>query len=284
MEALRRVLWRHQGGSCGGVKEGPRRILWNHQGGSCGGIERSCERAKEHLVAASRVPSANQGRHYRQSDSSGTGTHWQGLENGSSAPSANQRRTLKALKEKIRAAIRTALMEGCGKHRNVFIIGPPNAAKTHLLAPLVAIFGPDSFRRPLGKTNYPMMDIHGKKVCVLEDLRSATFGLGWDAYLVWWEGLPLPTPMPQNHHKGPKEYVDRAPVFATGGDRLRIPLREALELGVDPSVQNEMMDKRWVYFHFTHSFDGSNRESVPPWAHCFAKWVQHSELAIIDFF
>jgi len=186
--------------------------------------------------------------------------------------------------ETVRAALRTALKDGCGKHRNVFIVGPANAAKTHLLAPLVSIFGKESFRRPLGKTNYPMMDIHGKKVCVLEDLRAATFGLGWDAYLVWWEGLPLPVPMPQNHHRGPKDYVDRAPVFATGGERLRIPLREALDLGVDPSVQNDMMNKRWVYFTFTQRFDGSERQSVKPCGHCFAKWVQDGELAVVDFF
>ena len=30
-------------------------------------------------------------------------------------------------------------MEGCQKHCNVFFIGPPNAAKSHLLAPVIAI-------------------------------------------------------------------------------------------------------------------------------------------------
>ena len=72
--------------------------------------------------------------------------------------------------------------------------------------------GGDPFRRPLGKTNFPMMDIHGKKVCVLEDLRAGTFGLGWDAYLVWWEGANVPVPMPQNHHKGSLDYEDAAPI------------------------------------------------------------------------
>jgi hypothetical protein len=173
----------------------------------------------------------------------------------------------------VRAAMRKALQVGCAKHTNVFFIGPPNAAKTHLVASLVALFGKDSFRRPLGKTNYPMMSIHGKKVCVLEDLRAGTFGLGWDALLVWWEGQWLPVPMPQNHHKGPKDYTDAAPVFATGGDKLRIPLREALEQMVDPAVQNDMMDKRWVYFRFLHTFDGAERKSVRPCPHCFSKWL-----------
>ena len=72
--------------------------------------------------------------------------------------------------------------------------------------------------------------IHGKKVCVLEDLRAGTFGLSWDAYLVWWEGLVL-----QNQHRGPLDYEDQATVFATGGERLKVPLKEALEPGVDPN-------------------------------------------------
>lgn len=173
----------------------------------------------------------------------------------------------------VRAAVRKALREGCSKHTNVFFVGPPNAAKTHVVAPLVAIFGKDSFRRPLGKTNFPMMSIHGKKVCVLEDLRPGTFGLGWDALLVWWEGQALPVPMPQNHHRGPKDYLDAAPCFATGGEKLRIPLREAMEQMVDPAVQNEMMDKRWVYFCFSQTFNGAARKVVRACPHCFTEWL-----------
>ena len=182
----------------------------------------------------------------------------------------------------VRAAVRKALQEGCGKHTNVFFVGPPNAAKTHLVAPLVAIFGKDSFRRPLGKTNYPMMNIHGKKVCVLEDLRPGTFGLGWDALLVWWEGQALPVPMPQNHHRGPKDYNDRASCFATGGEKLRIPLKEALEQMVDPGVQNEMMDKRWVYFWFMQTFNGAARKVVRACPHCFARWLTDPAAVVPD--
>ena len=186
----------------------------------------------------------------------------------------------------IRAALRTALKEGCGKYQNVFIIGPPNAAKSHLLAPLIAIFGKHSFRRPLGKSNFPMMEIHGKKVCVLEDLRVATFGLGWDAYLVWWEGQPLPVPMPQNQHKGALDYTDKAPVFATAGEKMRIPLREAVDLGLDPQVQNNMMDARWQYFQFRHAFVGEERRPVPACGHCFGKWLAafDEDVAVVDFF
>ena len=186
----------------------------------------------------------------------------------------------------IRAAFRKALQQGCGKDQNVFLIGPPNAAKSHLLASMIAIFGKHSFRRPLGKSNFPMMEIHGKKVCILEDLRVTTFGLGWDAYLVWWEGQAIPVPMPQNHHKGSLDYEDKAPVFATGGEKLRIPLREALENAMDPQKQNDMMDVRWHYFQLLHSFLGDARRPCPACGCCFSKWLTAvgDDVAVVDFF
>ena len=126
--------------------------------------------------------------------------------------------------------------------------------------------------------------IHGKKVCVLEDLRAGTFGLSWDAYLVWWEGLVL-----QNQHRGPLDYEDQATVFATGGERLKIPLKEALELGVDPTVQNDMMDKRWKYFRFTHTFNGAARRKVKACGCCYGKWLcgrcgRCDGVAVVDYF
>ena len=74
----------------------------------------------------------------------------------------------------VRAALRRALLLGCGKEISVFIYGPTNAAKTHLLQPLVAIFGDRAFVRPVGKGNFPLQDLPGKKVVVLRDLRAAT--------------------------------------------------------------------------------------------------------------
>jgi hypothetical protein len=194
----------------------------------------------------------------------------------------------------VRLAICRALQRGGEKFTNLFFLWPPNAAKTHVVAPLVTIFGKDSFRRPIGKSNFPMMNIHEKKVCVLEDLRIGTFGLSFDAYLVWWEGLPLPVPMPQNQCKGPKDYTDAAPIFATGGEKLRIPLREALELGLDPVRQNDMMDATWRYFQFSHAYTKETRVLVKPCGQCFARWLCQSvgaeevdaeeDCVVVDFF
>ncbi len=55
-------------------------------------------------------------------------------------------------------------------------------------------------------------------------------------------------------------------------------------MGLDPQVQNAMMDKRWIYFRFTRSFDGADRQEVQPCAKCFARWVMEEETISVDFF
>ncbi len=56
------------------------------------------------------------------------------------------------------------------------------------------------------------------------------------------------------------------------------------EARFDPQVQNAMMDKRWIYFRFTRSFDGADRQEVQPCAKCFARWVMEEETISVDFF
>lgn len=173
----------------------------------------------------------------------------------------------------LKQAIRSALEFGCRKHNNVFIYGPRSSGKSHLLEPLMAIFGEAAFTRPAGKSNYPLQDLFGKKVCLLQDVRARSFGLGFDALLVWWEGKSFRVPLPQNAHCGDRSYDERAPIFATSGDKLRIPNSEALADGVDPQQQNAMMDHRFRYFHFPLGLDARQVREVAPCGHCFAKWL-----------
>jgi hypothetical protein len=105
----------------------------------------------------------------------------------------------------VRAAIVQALQEGCCKHKNVFLYGPNTSGKSHVLKPLAEIFKGYVFLRPVGKGNYPLQQLFGKKVCVLQDVRVNSFKLDFDSLLVWWEGEDFPVPMPRNHHKEDKE-------------------------------------------------------------------------------
>jgi hypothetical protein len=173
----------------------------------------------------------------------------------------------------LRRAIRKALEQGCLKHTNVFIYGPRSSGKSHVLEPLMKIFSGSAFTRPAGKSNYPLQDLFGKKVCVLQDLRVRTFSLCFDALLVWWEGKAFRVPLPQNVHTGDGFYTEAAPIFATSGGKLRIPLAEAIAENVEPQGQNDMMDERFCYFHFPVGLSKEQIRLVEPCKRCFATWL-----------
>ena len=82
----------------------------------------------------------------------------------------------------IKSAVRRALQGGSGKRRNVYFYGPKDAGKSFMLKPIIKIFDDHCFTRPVGKANnYPLQDLFGKKVVVLQDLRLSTYRLPFDA-------------------------------------------------------------------------------------------------------
>ena len=114
----------------------------------------------------------------------------------------------------LKAAITHALKHGCAKGTKVFIYGPTNAGKSHILEALITLFGDFAFTRPVGRANnYPLQDLFGKKVVVLHDFRTTTYRLDLDGLLVWFECGRLRAPAPQNHEKGDLMYGERAPIF-----------------------------------------------------------------------
>lgn len=173
----------------------------------------------------------------------------------------------------LRHALRRALQEGCKKHTNVFLRGPNTSGKSHVLKPLAEIFDGCVFLRPVGKGNYPLQEIFGSKVCLLQDVRVVSFKLDFDALLVWFEGEKFPAPLPRNRHDQDMHYTERAPVFISSGSKFRIPRTEAQHLGVNEDEQNRMMDARFAYFHFPRSLTKDEKVEVPSCAHCFSKWI-----------
>ena len=173
----------------------------------------------------------------------------------------------------LRRALRQCLQERCQKFTNVFIYGPKTSGKSHVAKGVAEMFPDRVFLRPVGTNNLPLQKIFVKKVCVLQDVRVDTFKLSFDSLLVWWEGDSFPVPLPQNRHDGDREYKEAAPLIATSGSKLRIPLAEALRLSLDPEQQNSMMDDRWQYFHFPRTFLKHEVIAIPPCARCCAKWL-----------
>ena len=179
---------------------------------------------------------------------------------------------------RLRLAIRAALQGGCDKGNNIYIYGPKDAGKSHVLKPLGILFGKYAFVRPVGKkSNYPLQEIFDKKVCVLQDFRTSTYQMGFDDLLVWFEGEKFVVPLPQNTNKGDKLYDQRAPVFISAGSKLRIPLKEASTLQVDPDEQNVMMDGRFRFFFHPVAVTNPDR-TLKPCPRCFAEWMCSPEL------
>ena len=173
----------------------------------------------------------------------------------------------------VRRALRRCLQQGCKKFTNVFLYEPKTLGKSHVAKPLIKIFQGRVFLRPAGVASFPLQQIFGKKVCVLQDIRIDTFKLSFDSLLVWWEGESFPVPMPQNRHDGDRLYAESAPVIATSGDKLRIAAHEAQRLQLCPDKQNSTLDDRFVYFHFPRTFLKKEVVEVEPCGRCFAEWV-----------
>ena len=174
----------------------------------------------------------------------------------------------------LRNAIREALQTGAEKHTNVYVYGPKDAGKSHVLKPMVAVFGEYCFVRPVGKKNsFPLQALFDKKVCVLQDFRASTYQMGFDDLLVWFEGESFEVPLPQNSHKGNRVYSEKAPLFISAGSKLRISQKEAVELQVNPEEQDAMMDARFTSFRHPVPVPQSRLRKVKPCPKCFARWV-----------
>ena len=172
----------------------------------------------------------------------------------------------------VKAALRRALQLRNRKHSSVYFYGPKDAGKSFLLKPLIELFADLAFTRPVGKpSNYPLQDLFGKKMVILQDLRMSTFQLAFDHLLAWFEGEKFRVPLPQNHHKGDGLYTEAAPIVASSSSKLRID-RAFLDAGLDPDRQDAMMDTRWVYFHMPVSMP-ADIEAPTPCARCFATWL-----------
>ena len=164
---------------------------------------------------------------------------------------------------------------GAMKHINVFLYGPNTSGKSHLLKPLMEVFADCCFLRPAGKGSFPLEELFGAKVCVLQDVRVSTFKLAWDDLLVWFEGEKFTVPI---KFCKDKLYAERAPVFISTASKFCMGKQEAERLKVDPFEQGAMMDARFRFFHFPRTLTADEKVETRPCKRCFALWLQHGSL------
>lgn len=174
-----------------------------------------------------------------------------------------------------RASMVKALKEGARKLNNVFLYGPRNSGKSSALSALEAIFKDMCFSRPVGKSNYIMSNVIGKKVCVLQDMRVGTLKLSWDSMLVFFEGAPVTVPMPRNIAAEDVLYTGAAPIFVSASEKFRISMEMCVREGVtDVDRQNAMMDSRFQFYCFPQSRPHSELVFCAPCPSCMSLWLQ----------
>ena len=114
-------------------------------------------------------------------------------------------------------AIRTLLIKGCGKHRNILIIGPSNCAKTFLIKPLEKIF--QAFSNP-AQDKYGWIGVDQAEVIVLNDLRWDNQLISWIDFLLLLEGELVNLPAPKNHFARDICLKSDTPIFATSKEEI----------------------------------------------------------------
>ena len=90
-------------------------------------------------------------------------------------------------------------------------------AKSFLLAPLRALYGPGHVQSTPQRGNFPLLGLETKKVVLLDDWCFDDTILPLPTQLLWYEGKPFPLPRPQNssHYQGHLLYEGTAPIFVT---------------------------------------------------------------------
>ena len=139
-------------------------------------------------------------------------------------------------------AVYTALKEGRGKYRNIYIYGPANSGKTFILAPLKKIFR--TFYNP-ATGSFAWVGAEDAEVIFLNDFRWSPAIIAWADFLQALEGDTVHLPAPKTFCKQDIELNKDTPFFATSDAPLVLVKGTSIDR---PNTQ--MMDVRWRMFHF----------------------------------
>jgi hypothetical protein len=170
-----------------------------------------------------------------------------------------------------RALVVRALRLGRAKTVNVLIYGEPDAGKSFLFKVLPLIF--DTFITRGQNESFPLQGIHGKEICVLQDVRYESFGLPWDDWLRWGEGESLMIRLPRNQFEESLSYTGSAPLFATMATMFSYPLGEAKKAGRSIDLENTQWRSRWTMVRMPHAIPEEHRDpTLRPCRSCGAQW------------
>lgn len=162
-------------------------------------------------------------------------------------------------------AIYSALKDGRGKYRNIYIYGPANCGKTFMLAPLKIIYR--CFVNPATGT-FAWMGAEKAEVILLNDFRWNASIVAWSDFLQMLEGDTTHLPAPKNFVRQDIVFDRDTPFFATADQPLLY-----IKSGIIDSINSEMMRCRWNHFNFTGQIPQHEQRAIIPCGHCFADLI-----------
>jgi len=115
--------------------------------------------------------------------------------------------------------LRSLLIHGRGKHRNMIIVGPANCGKTFLLKPILKIF--KTFANP-ANDKYAWVGAEKAEAIFLNDFRWSSELIKWNDLLLLLEGDIVHLPAPKNQYTLDVCIDKDTPIFATSIEPIKL--------------------------------------------------------------
>ena len=170
-------------------------------------------------------------------------------------------------------AIYEALANGRGKMMNVFLIGPTNAGKTFLIMPLKSLY---RVYEPPDSGSYPLEEILGKEVILLNDFTWDEAWLKWPYLKRLLEGGSIPVARPKNRGSNVEFNLD-SPVIGTACCTIQLFVRDGRRLIVD-QAETSQMNSRVRYLYLNQSISATRK--CAECAHCAARLYMEGGSAV----
>ena len=162
-------------------------------------------------------------------------------------------------------AVYTALEQGRGKYRNIYVYGPANTGKTFLISPLKVIY--HAFINPATGT-FAWVGAENAEVVILNDFRWNSSIIAWGDFLQLLEGDVVHLPAPKTFSSKDIEFKKSTPFFATSDAPLIL-----IKGGHIDKANTDMMEVRWRFFKLWRQIPEEQQKQVPPCPSCFAHFI-----------